>query len=40
MAALEWLKDSNLLYEDVTVNFNWINMAASENNDLWQAISS
>ncbi len=40
LAALQWLRLSNTLYEDVQINSNWVNDAAADDPDLWEAFSS
>lgn len=40
LAALEWLKNNNPLYRDVEINKRWIDDAAVDDSDLWEAISS
>ena len=40
LAALEWLKENNPLYRDITINSDWQADAAEDDADLWEAFSS
>ena len=40
LAALEWLKNNNPFYKDVTIDRHWVGNAALDDIDLWEAISS
>ena len=40
LAALEWLKENNPLYLDITINSDWQADAAEDDADLWEAFSS
>ena len=40
MAALEWLKVNNPLYNDINININWEDDAAQDDSELWEAVSS
>ena len=40
MAALEWLKVNNPLYNDININRNWEDDAAQDDSELWEAVSS
>ena len=40
LAALEWLKENNPLYRDITINSDWQEDAAEDDADLWEAFSS
>ena len=40
IAALEWLKSNNPLYIDIGINRQWVEDAAGDNSELWEAMSS
>ena len=40
MAALEWLKNKNPFYKDVTIDHHWVGNAALDDSELWEAISA
>ena len=40
MAALEWLKVNNPLYQSLQVNSDWQHDAAQDDTELWDALSS
>ena len=40
LAALEWLKENNPLYREVTINIDWEQAAAQDDTELWEALSS
>ena len=40
LAALEWLRVNNPLYRDVQINSDWLNDAAQDDADLWEALSA
>ena len=40
LAALEWLRANNPLYRDVKINSDWLDDAAQDDADLWDALSA
>ena len=40
LAALEWLRANNPLYRDVKINSDWLDDAAQDDADLWEALSA
>ena len=40
LAALEWLRANNPLYKDVQINSDWLDDAARDDADLWEALSA
>lgn len=40
LAALEWLKAKNPLYQEVQINCDWQEDAAQDDTELWEAFSS
>ena len=40
LAALQWLKSNNPLYEDVEINSDWLSNAAQDDAELWEALSA
>ena len=40
LAALEWLRANNPLYKDVKINSDWMDDAAQDDADLWEALSA
>ena len=40
LAALEWLKNKNPFYKDITIDQHWVGNAALDDSELWEAISS
>ena len=39
LAALEWLRVMNPLYKDVQINGDWLDDAARDDAELWEALS-
>lgn len=40
LAALEWLKVNNPLYQNVQINVNWEQHVCQDDTDLWEALTS
>ncbi len=40
LAALQWLQVNNTLYKDVQINNDWLDAAARDDPDLWEALSA
>ena len=40
LAALQWLRANNPLYKDVKLNSEWLDDAAHDDADLWEALSA
>ena len=38
--ALQWLQANNPLYKDIQINSNWLDDAAQDDTDLWEALSA
>ena len=40
LTAQQWLKSNNPLYKDVEINGDWLNDAAQDDAELWEALSA